>query len=333
MNENARVALAGDWATGTDESAEIATQITKHAPEFTIHLGDVYFVGDERSIAENCRDQRQANGYDPVRWPPGSVGSFAMNGNHEAYARDNAYFDWIGAEFNQSSSCFCLHNRSWWIIGLDTGYNSEGIPFLGSLAERYDWKSLMPSCALPIEAIKWLEKSVVPQISGDEAIILLTHHQYVSSFEIEYPRAAEQLSHVPAFKSREMLWFWGHEHRLAGYGLSGNSGIKAFGRCLGHGGMPVERGVNPKSGRPLQFYDDRSYDPNTGQIVSRETDFGVNGYVLLEFDGTSLKVEYRDIKDTLSVLEVWKAVGGNARLISQQCDPSRTVTPPFRDSA
>ena len=42
---------------------------------------------------------------------------------------------------------------------------------------------------------------------------------------------------------REVIWLWGHEHRLAVYGkFQSKNGIKAFGRCIGHGGMPVELG-------------------------------------------------------------------------------------------
>jgi hypothetical protein len=37
-----RIALAGDWATGTDEAAAIAALIDEFAPHYSIHLGDVY---------------------------------------------------------------------------------------------------------------------------------------------------------------------------------------------------------------------------------------------------------------------------------------------------
>ena len=322
VNDALRIAIAGDWATGTDESAAIASRIADQAADYTIHLGDVYYVGDGRSIDENCRNKRQNNGYDPVLWPTGKLGSFAMNGNHEAYARDKHYFEWIRSDLRQPSSCFCLYNRFWCVLGLDTGYNSEGMPFLGWLAERYGWKWLMPSCALPSEVVDWLETKINAEILKDQAILLLTHHQYVSSFENEYSRPAEQLAQFPAFRNRNLLWFWGHEHRLAGYGLCGDSGIRAYGRCLGNGGMPVERGVAPKPRRPIQFYDDRSYDPESGKIVAEATDYGVNGYALLAFDGASLRIEYRDLNDSVIVSELWRSEGGSAILNSQTCDSS-----------
>src|SRR5258708_3853469 len=39
-----RIALAGDWATGTDEAAAIGNLILDFRPHYSIHLGDVYYV-------------------------------------------------------------------------------------------------------------------------------------------------------------------------------------------------------------------------------------------------------------------------------------------------
>src|ERR1700733_11629463 len=41
-----RIALAGDWGTGTDEAQQIADNMMIPHPEITIHLGDVYYVGE-----------------------------------------------------------------------------------------------------------------------------------------------------------------------------------------------------------------------------------------------------------------------------------------------
>ena len=41
-----RIALAGDWGTGTDEAAQVAALIEAWGPHYSIHLGDVYYVGD-----------------------------------------------------------------------------------------------------------------------------------------------------------------------------------------------------------------------------------------------------------------------------------------------
>ena len=320
MNDNTKLALAGDWASGTEESALIGGYLQNCAADYTIHLGDVYFVGQRSYIEENCRGQRQKNGYDPVLWPKGSLGSFAMIGNHEAYARNKDYFQWIQNDLQQPSTCFCLYNDSWCILGLDTGYNSEGIPFLSWLAEHYGWRWPRPACDLPDAVLDWLANTVTPILTSGQAIILLTHHQYISSFDLEYDKVAKQLSKFLVFAEHPVLWFWGHEHRLAGYDLCGSAGIRAYGRCIGHGGMPGELGPIGR-GRPLQFCDQRYYDPDSQKIVPGPTAYGVNGYAVVQMQGPILNMEYRDITNTCLVSEQWQSAGGNVALVSQTIDP------------
>lgn len=154
-SEETRVALAGDWATGTDEAASVANHITSFDPHYTIHLGDVYYVGDQNETGENFLGiPNPHNDYNPCRWPEGSLGAFALNGNHEMYALDNAYFDEMlpalgankgGQPRGQRASYFCLENEHWRIIGLDTGYESIGLPVV-----EYFWP---PDCGLPAELL------------------------------------------------------------------------------------------------------------------------------------------------------------------------------------
>jgi len=121
-------------------------------PHYTIHLGDVYYVGVKDEVEENCLGQPDANhSFTPCLWPWGSVGSFALNGNHEMYALGEAYFEVFLPTLGlrpapgvkpggQKASFFCLENKFWRVIGLDTGYNSIGVPILEYI--------LSPSCKL-----------------------------------------------------------------------------------------------------------------------------------------------------------------------------------------
>jgi len=194
------VALFGDWATGTNESAKIASLIEdQEEPHYTIHLGDVYYVGSREFIEENCRGIEQPNGYDPVTLPTGRLRSFAMNGNHEAYARDGAYFYWITKHLSQPSSCFCLHNDHWCILALDTGYNSEGIPWIGWIGESLGWKSLMPRCELPKSVLHWVRHDVQPYLTPARGLLLLTHHQPCSAFDNEYVNPGRTIGRYPRF--------------------------------------------------------------------------------------------------------------------------------------
>ncbi len=291
-NGEIRISIAGDWGTGTDESAEVAAMMTSSAPHYTIHLGDVYYVGRVDEVKENCLGQPDPDrSFIPCCWPIGSVGSFALNGNHEMYALGEAFFDVFlpalglrpspgSKPLGQKASFFCLENDFWRVIGLDTGYNSIGIPVLEYI--------FSPSCNLRKEELEWLQNKV--NAKGDKrGLILLTHHQYCSAFDQEYPKAAQQLSKLI---DRPVLWLWGHEHRMTVYGkYVTDGGIQAYGRCIGHGGMPV--GIN-----------NRQYPSPENIIV------GYNGFANLIFKGNQLMIEYRDLKNTLLLTENWQVDSG-----------------------
>lgn len=131
-----RISIASDWGTGTQEAAQVAESIAAGAPDYTIHLGDIYYVGDDTEVRENFLGTL-VNRYSPVAWPKGAVGTFALPGNHEMYGGGDSYFTAVldycetGDGGPQRASYFCLESEYWRILGLDTGYNSVGLPVLG----------------------------------------------------------------------------------------------------------------------------------------------------------------------------------------------------------
>src|SRR5262249_38033633 len=75
-SDHVRVSVAGDWGTGTEEAESVANQMMDFRPHFTIHIGDVYYVGDPPEVNENCLGAKNPNNnYDPLKWPIGSRGS------------------------------------------------------------------------------------------------------------------------------------------------------------------------------------------------------------------------------------------------------------------
>jgi hypothetical protein len=301
-----RIALAGDWATGTDEAAAVGDLILDFKPHYSIHLGDVYYVGDPAEVDSNFLGiKNPENQFTPCLWPPGSLGSFALNGNHEMYSLGTSYFSKMlptlgrlvaGEAKGQVASFFCLENKYWRVIALDTGYNSIGLPVL-----EYFWP---PDSALPEELLDWLRNTVKPSADDPRGIIILSHHQYFSRFEQWYPKSGVQLAE---FFSRPVLWFWGHEHRMAVYQEFGvKGGVTAFGRCIGHGGMPVELPPVP----PLypecavDFVDGRVY-PNDENLV-----IGFNGFARISLDQDLLKAEYVDVHGEVIYSEIWAAQNG-----------------------
>jgi hypothetical protein len=231
------LALVSDWATNTEESAIIAAKMMEHEPDYTLHLGDTYYVGDEEEIKDNFLKSG-------APWHKGPCGSFALMGNHEMYSMARAYYqkllpamgvyDAVKKHYTgQNASFFCLHTNHWLVIALDTGYNSVGFPYVHN--------SFLTNGKLPEPLIEWLKNTVCLK-DDKRGIVFLSHHQYTSGFEEEksYEVPAEQLAQIIG-QHRKVLWVWGHEHRFAMYGkYKSRRGITAYGRCIGHGGMPVE---------------------------------------------------------------------------------------------
>ena len=294
--EQLRVNIAGDWGTGTEEAHAVAVEMMKWddggETDLTVHIGDIYYAGGTDEVKQNCLGGAGKFPKDEsVCWPGGRLGSFALNGNHEMYAKGRPYFkDFLptlgmkGVPGGQGTSYFCLENRYWRILGVDTGYNSASV-------------ICQPRCNLPDPLMDWLA-GIIPK-DDQKATILVSHQQYFSAFEDNYPVPARQLSQY--FGKWPVLWLWGHEHRSAAYGLHQLEGVnlKAHGRCIGHGGMPVE--ANPPSGKPENtgpeakllfadqrinpFYRDGAEDPP----------IGINGFAQLSFDGPRLTIRHKSL--------------------------------------
>jgi hypothetical protein len=294
------IAIAGDWATDTAESFAVGARMARHKPEYTIHLGDTYFVGAPLEIAANFLPV----GNSP--WPRGTVGSFALIGNHEMYTRGVSYFKDLlitmgavanGVRQTQQGPFFCLENDHWRIVGLDTGYNS---------VSHFDFGT---KCDLQPEMMDWLRQTIAAR--PKKALLILSHHQYITAFagNREYPLPAERLAGIIG-KDAPVIWLWGHEHKFAIYEKAQvGEGVTAYGRCIGHGGMPIEldsrefvRSDRRQGTGKLVAVDTRSY-PNT-----YNEKLGFNGYALVRLAGDRLTIEYHDVHKIL-LTEIWRHTG------------------------
>ena len=293
-----RVSLAGDWGTGTRDAAAVGHAIAQTNPDFAIHLGDVYYVGSEQQMSDNMLGGRTC-------FPRGRCRTFALNSNHEMYARGKGYFNVLLPSFEQDASFFALTNEHWIIIGLDTGYRSVGrIPVL----EKVRVCGLGPATDQPKPVLKWLRDVVSLHEDDRRGVICLSHHQYYSAFERSYTKTGKQLAKLI---QRPVLWFWGHEHRLAFYGLTAEKrGVAALGRCVGHGGMPledIEEQPSKKHKATLVAYDARASESKVGGV-----DVGFNGFANLIFRGRELEIRYYDVH---SVAETEAGCTGTRRLL------------------
>ena len=177
----------------------------------------------------------------------------------------------------QGTSFFCLENDYWRILGLDTAYNSIGPPLLalGGTGAANCRRSCWPGCARSCR-----------RAQPAKPTMLLSHHQYFSGFDREYPLPAQQLEE---FFDAPLLWLWGHEHKLAGYRLFGTGKLQVHGRCMGNGGMPVEPSAlcpgRPAAARVL-FHDGR-----VNPLYAKDR-LGFNGFARLHLRDAELTMEY-----------------------------------------
>jgi predicted phosphodiesterase len=294
-----KITVASDWATDTIESDLIGDRMNKEQSDYTIHLGDTYYVGTPKEMEDNFLNAGNS-------WPRGKSGTLSLPGNHDFYSNGDGFFDKLlpkmfvktqDGEFIQEASFFCLENDYWRILGFDTGYHSVGIPLIEFIFK--------PDAHLNPVNMEWLKNIVKLSNPNDKrGIILLTHHQYYSAFEDEYHKPAIQLAELIG-KNRPVIWIWGHEHRFSVYGgVQIEEGIKAFGRCVGHGGMPVEiihkKELDKlKKDRKLVLFDNR-FKSKLGN-----TDIGHNGYCSLLIDKENLLIEYFD-EDKKILSEEWE---------------------------
>jgi hypothetical protein len=108
------------------------------------------------------------------------------------------------------------------------------------------------------------------------------------------------------FFSRPVLWLWGHEHRLAIYGeASMPGGVTAFGRCIGHGGMPVDLPpAAPLHDFVVEFVDQRVY-PNDENLK-----VGFNGFAQMTLRENRLTLDYLDLRGLRVFREAWTVERG-----------------------
>lgn len=288
MQEGSTVALAGDWGSGTRSAYRVADKIRRLKPDYTIHLGDVYYSGTGQEFDDYFLPE--------AAWPGGAKGSFALNGNHEMYSGGRAYFGAVrdesgqarlthqvdGRRVPQEVSYFCLQNDHWRILALDTGYYAKSFPIL----ELFDTHFIKLHRAIRT----WLRDTVFADRNDRRPVILLTHHEWFSAYDSEYRRMGKQM--LP-YLDRVLIWFWGHEHRFSGYapfGFDGGPTVRA--RCIGHGGIPFDIAY-PHRNRQLVFSDERIDCESTNQINAKQQ-LGFCGFAFLRFQGATLSVAYYD---------------------------------------
>jgi hypothetical protein len=276
MAETVTFAMAGDFGTGNfgagdSPSVKISKFIPSLNPDYTIHLGDTYYAGTGGEETSKLL----------ALWPQGSVGSFALNSNHEMYSSGGPYFNEVvgGPIFNKLQSpysFFALENSNWIIVGLDSAYFSSPLKLY-----------LNGTLGLNNPQIPFLQQIA----AKGKKVILLTHHNGIpiGGFDSTQPLQlyTDVMNAFTGFPP-PVYWYYGHEHIAAAYTPLENGMLC---RCLGHAALPwglsSDLQTAQENGKLQWFERCNAADPNDNLRV-------FNGFVYLELNGPDLTETFYD---------------------------------------
>lgn len=215
MPENVVLGIVGDWGTGLFDpdaaAGKIAKLVAALEPDYTIHLGDVYYAGTEEDEENNMKD-----------WPQGTRGSFNLNSNHEMYNGALGYFAELKRKFplQNNTSYFALQNTNWLVIGLDSVFHADrhNLYMNGNLDQgQIDWIASLPK--------------------QGKKVLVLSHHEGYSALGNEKTELYQQVK--TALGCDPDYWYWGHLHN----GIVYNPIDNFHGRCAGHGAIPYGNAI------------------------------------------------------------------------------------------
>ena len=281
QNGEIKIGLAGDWGTNNAPAVAIAGNIKAASPDYTIHLGDVYYAGELRDELANLVDL----------WPSGRSGTFALNSNHEMYCGGVGYFQVIRNQkfLNQGFSYFALYNNDWLIIGLDTAYWGHNQSFLYEDGYITD-DNVEPKGTCQRD---WLIDLLRNPEHARKRLMILTHHD---GFDVDEGKVKEkdlwQVMTNLIGNTRDCLWYWGHVHAGIAYKpiqLDGNTLLRA--RCVGHGGVPYLPFGD------LAIYGDQKYAIEWAEQERAKTGDprrALNGYMIVALNGSRITEEFYD---------------------------------------
>jgi hypothetical protein len=276
--DDVTIAMAGDWGTGNwgtetnpAPSTKIIKAITDQSPDYTIHLGDVYYAGTKSEEEDKLISI----------WPVRSTGAFTLNSNHEMYSGAKPYFEKsLGTSFplQNKQSFFALENTNWVIVGLDSAYFDESLMYMhGSLGNQ--------------PQLSFLNKMALK----GKKVIILTHHNGLKDQKDGNQKRndllwSQVMNAIPPGNA-PVYWYFGHIHTGVVYApqiikdKTGNIVNTVFCRCLGHGSIPwgyaSDLEAAERNGTVLWFEKTNASDPNNKNRV-------YNGFVTLKLNGPSV---------------------------------------------
>lgn len=290
--DEVKIAVVGDWGTGTcyptQTAGLVADAMQQAAPDFSIHLGDVYYAGKPEQQVQNFLDPWAKHG------ACGSKGSFTLNSNHDMYSGARGYVETTLKNpmfvLQKRQGHFVLENKHWVVVGLDTAWPANW-------DEQYMFGDL-DECQLAF-LIKYASKG--------KKLILLTHHQGLmeGSGKPNDPLHSKVLDAIEKAKYGDVPWYWYWGHIHAGY-VHTDGAAPYRGRCAGHGAIPwgMARELEKLKAEP---------DPKVAWFEKEKNPIGrhqvMNGFAMLKLNGLRLTEQFIAQDSTVS----WHASHGPDR--------------------
>ncbi len=276
LPDPAKVAIVGDWGTGQNGARKLLESIAAKKPDVVIHLGDVYYSGTENEVKNYFYAiWQQVLGLPEVAWGEAPAdtkarpATFHLAGNHDMYAGGAPYYTVIKM-LGQPASYFCLRNKHWQFIAIDTGLHDSDPILEGSETVLEDTE------------VAWVKDKVAN--AGGRKTVLLSHHQLFSRFDAIAGKPVNErlLAQLKDILPQVTVWLWGHEHNLVVY----KKYLDVLGRCVGHGAFPM-----PVDGpQPTPFED----VPIEDVFLAKDAVGALfqHGYMLMTLTGSTATADY-----------------------------------------
>lgn len=273
MPDQVTFAIAGDWGTGDfDPKPSPAIKIKGHIPslnpDYTVHLGDVYYAGTNGEETNNLVNL----------WPGGSAGAFTLNSNHEMYSGAKAYFNEALKsklfQLQAGYSFFALENTNWIVVGLDSAYFSseDGAYLDGSLGTE--------------EQGAGGQLAFLKEVAGrGKKVIVLTHHNGLQEDGSGPTTLWNQVMSAFPPGTAPAYWYWGHVHAGVVYVKQPN-GVQA--RCTGHAALPWGLATELQNNSNVVWFETRPANDSSDPLRV------LNGYTGVTLDGASLSEVFYD---------------------------------------
>ena len=281
-SDSLTIAVTGDvgtgaWQDGQDQispAEAVMGEMAKVDADYTIHLGDVYFLGTSPWI-DRFVDL----------WVPGRRGSFTLNGNHEMYAWGKGLFEvaLTNEKFaaQQGTTYFSIEFGDWIIVGLDTAYFDESPVMFQGIVDDPAQKAFLREIGRQAE-------------ETGQKVVLLTHHNGLDVDGSKRTKLWNEVAAEDALGRAPDYWYWGHVHSGIVYSADSASDEETLCRCAGHGsaphGDPIELAESTGPGKPIQWYANTPYDDGVPEHRGRV----LNGFATLTFSEDGLVERYID---------------------------------------